>query len=689
MDSIGLSPVNRLAGRYRILRKLGEGSFAETFLAEDEHLPDSFQCVVKKLKTGAEDEARLRIAKRLFDAEARTLHQLGHHPQIPQLLAHFEEQGEFCLVEEYIEGLSLYQEFEAGQKWSEGYVIHLLRDVLQALKFVHEKQVIHRDIKPSNIIRRRVDDRIFLIDFGAVKQITSQALEGSSTVSPHTVIVGTPGYMPSEQLRGCPRLSSDVYAVGMIAIYALTGLNPALGQLVEDEHTAEILWRSHAAVSEELAVVLEKMIAYDFRQRYSSAAQALDAVNALKLYRQVAPTILRDESLRDESLRNESSHSKTLFESNLFERKVSINDRKDSEDFHTTSGVKLSSDRFELADKTTEHSAEALIEPTSTGQATHVISADKRSEASATAALPARRDLKSLALALGSLGLAAGLTLALVGPNIEPVCKAMGHCTAEVKYRSIYRDAVMAAESTESAALGAKSVRDLQAAHSTLQKSVQQLSKIPITANSHADAERVLPGYRNRLKSLEAKISVEKKAQQDFNQAAVIADKALTQKPASQTAAQLSENKTQLQKALNLVHKIPVQTFISAEIRTKQQSYQSKIEAFDAEIAKKQAAEALAAEQRRQSTAYQPPSSPAATGSGYIAPAPPSTVGTNFQGEAGGSARDVPAPSSSAGHSSGEQPASIKAEPQEPLWGPNAPAQSSKGSGAGGSQPLW
>ncbi|NJM75598.1 MAG: serine/threonine protein kinase [Acaryochloridaceae cyanobacterium RU_4_10] len=295
MDAISLSSGNKLAGRYRVLDKLGEGSFAETFLSEDEHLPDAYRCVIKKLKTEVEEEAKLKIAKRLFDEEARTLHQLGSNPNIPQLLAHFEEDGEFYLVEEYVEGISLYQELSTGQRWSESYVIKLVKDLLDVLKFVHQKQVIHRDIKPSNIIRREKDGQIFLIDFGAVKQVTSQVTD-ENTMAPHTVIVGTPGYMPGEQLRGSPRMSSDVFAVGMIAIYALTGLNPALGQVPEDEQTAEIIWRDRASVSPEFAAIIDKMVAYDFRQRYPSAQEASDAIQALTSHRQAedGATVLSD-----------------------------------------------------------------------------------------------------------------------------------------------------------------------------------------------------------------------------------------------------------------------------------------------------------------------------------------------------------------------------------------------------------
>jgi serine/threonine protein kinase len=295
MEPMTLSIGYKVASRYRIIDKLGEGSFAETYLAGDEHCL-GYHCVVKKLKTGVEEESRLQITKRLFESEAKTLQQLGSHGQIPKLLAHFEENAEFYLVEEYIEGISLYHELATEQQWDEGYVLNLLQDILEVLCFVHYKGHIHRDVKPSNIIRRYQDGKLVLIDFGAVKQITNQVLD-ENNLAAYTVIMGTPGYMPSEQLRGNPRMSSDIFAVGMIALYALTGLNPALGQLPEDDQTAEIIWRDRAPISPELAAILDRMVAYDFRQRYPSAQEALDAIHSLMLDRQNdTPTVVKTDA---------------------------------------------------------------------------------------------------------------------------------------------------------------------------------------------------------------------------------------------------------------------------------------------------------------------------------------------------------------------------------------------------------
>lgn len=267
----------KLGGRYQIIQHLGEGAFGVTFVAEDMQRPGNPQCVVKQFQPKNTDPHTLQEARRLFDNEAKMLEMLGNHDQIPRLLAHLEENEEFYLVQEFIEGHDLSQEVILGQKLSEVVVIKLLQDILEVLAFVHQHEIIHRDIKPSNI-RRRKDGKIVLIDFGAVKQISTQVVNAQGQTS-FTVAIGTLGYMPSEQGSCNPQLSSDVYAVGMIGIQALTGIFPL--HLPKDSRTNEIIWRHQAQVSQESADILDKMVRYDFRQRYHSATDALQALNAL------------------------------------------------------------------------------------------------------------------------------------------------------------------------------------------------------------------------------------------------------------------------------------------------------------------------------------------------------------------------------------------------------------------------
>jgi serine/threonine protein kinase len=273
-----LNPDKPLGGRYRLIDQLGEGGFGYTFLAEDLHLPNHPYCVIKQLKPEANDFDTLQTARRLFETEAEVLYQLGNHDQIPRLLAHFEDNREFYLALEFIEGEPLSDVLASGQLWSEASVVALLQNILQVLSFVHQQNVIHRDVKPSNLLRRR-DGKVVLIDFGAVKRTTTNLADPN--VEPTvTISIGTPGYLPTEQLAGHPRFSSDVYAVGMLGIQALTGIKPK--KLDRDTLTAELVWHHQAPqVSPELATILDQMVRYHFKDRYKTATEALQAVEAL------------------------------------------------------------------------------------------------------------------------------------------------------------------------------------------------------------------------------------------------------------------------------------------------------------------------------------------------------------------------------------------------------------------------
>ncbi len=265
-----------LRNRYKILKLLGSGGFGDTYLAVDIDLPGSPKCVVKHLKAQKSNPTVLQIAKRLFDQEAKVLYRLSKgHSQIPQLFGHFEENNEFYLVQEYIDGHDLTKEIKSRKQMSEAAVAKLLQEILEVLAFVHEQNVIHRDIKLRNIMRRRQDGKIVLIDFGAVKEIKGLATTYDGEVN-STLVIGTPGYMPSEQANGKPRLCSDVYAVGMIGIQALTGKPPR--GLPLDPASGEVMWLQESNVSQKMAQVLTNMVRCNFSQRYQTAGEALQAL---------------------------------------------------------------------------------------------------------------------------------------------------------------------------------------------------------------------------------------------------------------------------------------------------------------------------------------------------------------------------------------------------------------------------
>ncbi|NEP54720.1 MAG: protein kinase, partial [Moorea sp. SIO3C2] len=156
--------------RYRIIKILGAGGFGQTYLANDLRFPDSLPCVVKQFKPASTDKSFLEVARRLFDTEAKILERLGQHELIPTFIDSFEENKEFYLVQEFIDGTALSDTFLDGVQFTEPEAIEFLKDVLSVLDFVHRNGVIHRDVKPENIIQRHSDGRYVLIDFGAVKE---------------------------------------------------------------------------------------------------------------------------------------------------------------------------------------------------------------------------------------------------------------------------------------------------------------------------------------------------------------------------------------------------------------------------------------------------------------------------------------------------------------------------------------
>ena len=261
-----------LVGRYRICKKLGRGGFGETFVARDLHMPKEPLCVVKHLKPVRNDPQLLETAIRLFNREAEALAELGEHDQIPRLYAYFTQGADFYLVQEFIEGKDLSHEMQ--RRWDAHAVCKLIVELMQILEFVHSKRVIHRDIKPDNIIRRRRDNKLVLIDFGAIKAIPQTAMQGTGMMSA-SLVLGSIGYMAPEQGLGKPQFASDIYSVGMMAIQALTGKHP---RELEEDPRGEVVWRNLLDFHSELLSVIEQMVKYVHRERYGSAREVLAAL---------------------------------------------------------------------------------------------------------------------------------------------------------------------------------------------------------------------------------------------------------------------------------------------------------------------------------------------------------------------------------------------------------------------------
>jgi serine/threonine-protein kinase len=267
-----------LNNRYRVLQALGAGGFGNTFLAEDTHMPSGRRCVIKQLKPVTHDAQAYKLVQERFQREAAVLEDLGEgNNQIPRLYAYFSEAGQFYLVQEYIEGDTLTKKVEKGGTLSEREVQQILVSLLPVLDYVHSRRMVHRDIKPDNIIIRKRDGLPVLIDFGAVKEAMNTVVNSGSPAQ--SMVIGTPGFMSAEQAGGRPTYASDLYGLGLTAVYLLTGKIPQ--ELQTDDRTGEILWRQYAPnINSHLAMVIDRAIRFNAHDRFATAREMLNALGS-------------------------------------------------------------------------------------------------------------------------------------------------------------------------------------------------------------------------------------------------------------------------------------------------------------------------------------------------------------------------------------------------------------------------
>ncbi len=284
-----------LRDRYHLVKGLGKGGFGATFLAADISLPGNPLCVIKQLRPNTNNPQFLSMARELFEREAQTLGKIGNHPQIPRLLDYFEDRKQFYLVQEFVKGSTLQQEVKKNGVLNEAQVKQVLQEILVILKDIHSQQVIHRDIKPANIIRREIDDKLVLIDFGVVKnQVNNVTANNSDQTALTAFAVGTPGFAPPEQLAMRPVYASDIYALGVTSMYLLSGKAPK--NMECDPITGEIDWLRYINVSDSFAQILKTMLEVSVRNRYKSAAEVLQALDMENHIDSLAESMIRPTS---------------------------------------------------------------------------------------------------------------------------------------------------------------------------------------------------------------------------------------------------------------------------------------------------------------------------------------------------------------------------------------------------------
>ena len=283
-----LNPDDLINERYKVIQELGRGGFGITYTAEDTWRSPLI-VVLKQISLttidNSSESARDSSYINKLEAEAKVLREL-EYPCIPKFFASFVTDNYYYIVQEYIAGHDLTQEILPGEPIDEFKTVDLLQKVSAILHFVHQNNIIHRDIKPANIIRRDRDSELFLIDFGAVKEIATEHNNAEGITL--TRIIQSRGYSPIEQLSGHPRLNSDIYALGMMIMQAVTGFSVnaicSSDTAPYRDSQGNYIWQEYAPqISPKLKKVISKMVERNFSDRYQTVTEVLSALETMKV----------------------------------------------------------------------------------------------------------------------------------------------------------------------------------------------------------------------------------------------------------------------------------------------------------------------------------------------------------------------------------------------------------------------
>ncbi|MCL5036872.1 MAG: serine/threonine protein kinase [Chloroflexi bacterium] len=260
-----------IAGRYKIIKKLGSGGTGCIYLVKDSEKGETF-ALKHMLPPGTEEDAA-RIEKE-FLKEADILKKLDH-PAIPAIYDYFSGTDGYYLVMEYINGSSLKEELtKTGRPFPEEKVIDISLQVCNVLEYLHgheEGTLLFRDLKPSNIMVTP-EDKVYLIDFGLVKKIQPGG-------SRSTIHLGTVGYAPPEQYEddGVLGPPSDIYSLGATMFQLVTGEDPTQRPPFELPDPRVI----NKKISSGLDSIIRKALNYDQEKRFQSAAELLTVLKRI------------------------------------------------------------------------------------------------------------------------------------------------------------------------------------------------------------------------------------------------------------------------------------------------------------------------------------------------------------------------------------------------------------------------
>ncbi|MEH2114640.1 IMS domain-containing protein [Nostoc sp.] len=272
--SITLKLGSLVNNRYQIQEVIQQSNFEIVYLAKDK-LQSEEICILRKLIS--KEAGKAANIGREFQLEIKKLRNIVY-PQIQVIKDYFCGDDKLFVVQSYIEGQNYQDLLDARSSLKEPEIIQLLNQILPALGYLHNQQAIHGDISPHNLTLRSHDNLAILTNFGVIKDIMAQM--GIETTEPKLInrVRTLPiGFIP-------PGASEDLYAFAVTAIILLTGKDI---EVLFNPQTQTWDWESWTLVSDELASILNRMLAVQPINRFVSADAVLQALNSA-----VAPTFV-------------------------------------------------------------------------------------------------------------------------------------------------------------------------------------------------------------------------------------------------------------------------------------------------------------------------------------------------------------------------------------------------------------
>lgn len=251
--------------RYEIQKTLSKSTLSITYLVKDHDCFEEVRILKELSSLEHNTEEISSTTERRFKREAMVLLNL-QHPGIPKLYAYFTDDNNSYLVQDYVPGVTLFEEIKNRKRLlNESEAITLLGEIAEILDYLHTRTppLIHRDIKPHNLMRQP-NGRLQLVDFSAV----CQAVRASSSTS--KTLIGSPGYAPPEQLYGHPVPQSDLYAMGATIIHLLTGTAP---NHLFNFKTAQLEWDTRVKLSPEFNALLRDLVVPFVEKRLSTVSE--------------------------------------------------------------------------------------------------------------------------------------------------------------------------------------------------------------------------------------------------------------------------------------------------------------------------------------------------------------------------------------------------------------------------------